>query len=137
MELGRRDHLRQLFHVGRLDVHNVEALILDVQIPEVNAQVVATDERLAITVDRDTVDMVRMSIGISPAGHGGDDGVVVSKARKPQVAGRVEVGLSQSPRSTSAAAQVRRSEIVGEIILRYDLQGLLEHLPQLDRLVVG
>lgn len=40
MELGGRDHLRQLLHVRRLDVHDVEALVRDLQVPQVDAQVV-------------------------------------------------------------------------------------------------
>ena len=33
MELGSCDHLGKLLHVGGLDVHDVEALVLDVQVP--------------------------------------------------------------------------------------------------------
>ena len=46
VELGRRNHLGQLLHVGRLDVDNVERLVANAQIPQVDAQVVRRDERL-------------------------------------------------------------------------------------------
>lgn len=44
------DDFCELFHVGRLDVDNVEALVLDVQVPEVDSQVIATDESLSVTI---------------------------------------------------------------------------------------
>ena len=63
VELGRRDHLapvskhisrsndrhlRQLLHVGGLDVENVEALVAHANIPHVDAQIVGRQERLTI-----------------------------------------------------------------------------------------
>ena len=33
MELSSRNHLCQLLHVSRFDVHDVEALVLDVEVP--------------------------------------------------------------------------------------------------------
>ena len=41
MELSGRDDLGQLFHVSRLDVDDVEALVLNVQVPEVYTQIIA------------------------------------------------------------------------------------------------
>jgi hypothetical protein len=40
MEFCSSDDLSQLFHVRRLDVDDVEALILDVEVPQVYSQVV-------------------------------------------------------------------------------------------------
>jgi hypothetical protein len=51
MEFRSSYDFSQLFHVCWFDVYNVEALILDVQIPKINSKVVAADESLAITVD--------------------------------------------------------------------------------------
>jgi hypothetical protein len=51
VEFRGRDNLCKLFHVRRLNVHDVEALVLDVQVPEVYAQVVTADEGLPIAVD--------------------------------------------------------------------------------------
>ena len=36
MKLGSGDHFGQFFHVCRLDIHNVEALVLDVEVPQVD-----------------------------------------------------------------------------------------------------
>ncbi|GMT31140.1 hypothetical protein PFISCL1PPCAC_22437, partial [Pristionchus fissidentatus] len=46
MELRRRNHLRQLFHVGRLDVHDVCRLVGDFEMPQVDSEVVCGEERL-------------------------------------------------------------------------------------------
>lgn len=51
VELGGRDDLGQLLHIGGLDINDIEALILYVQVPEVDAQIIAADVRLSITVD--------------------------------------------------------------------------------------
>ena len=40
MELGSCNHFCKLFHVGWLDVNNVKALVRDIQMPQVDAQVV-------------------------------------------------------------------------------------------------
>jgi len=50
MELGCRDDLSELFHVRRLDVDYVEALVLDIEVPEVDPQVVTADECFAIAI---------------------------------------------------------------------------------------
>jgi hypothetical protein len=82
VELGGGDDLGQLLHVGGLDVDDVEGLVLDVEIPEVDAQVVGADKGLAVAVDGDAVDVVGVGVGVGAAGHGGDDGVVVGHARE-------------------------------------------------------
>jgi hypothetical protein len=50
VELCRCDDLCELLHVRRLDVDDVEALILDVQVPQVYPKIIAGDERLAVAV---------------------------------------------------------------------------------------
>ena len=37
MKLGRGDDFGQLLHVRRLDVDNIKALVLDVQVPQIDA----------------------------------------------------------------------------------------------------
>lgn len=91
VELGSSDHFGQLLHIGRLDIHNVEALILNVQVPQVDAQIVAADEGLTVTVDGDAVDVVGMCVGVGAAGHGGDDGVVMGEAREFEIASVLEL----------------------------------------------
>ena len=51
VELSRRYDLCELFHVRRLDIHYVKALILDIEIPQVYRQVVRADECFAVAVD--------------------------------------------------------------------------------------
>ena len=43
--------LCQVFHVWRLDVHHIEALLGVVQVPQVDSQVITGDESLLITAD--------------------------------------------------------------------------------------
>ena len=52
MKLGRRDHLVQLLHVGRLYVDDVEALLGDLEVPQVDAQVVGRHESFLVAVQR-------------------------------------------------------------------------------------
>ncbi len=62
MKLCSRDYFCQLFHVGWFDVHDVETLVLDVEIPKVDSKIVAADESLSITIHRYAIDVVGMGI---------------------------------------------------------------------------
>lgn len=129
VELGRRDHFGQLLHVRRLDVDNVEALVLDVEVPQVDTQVIAADECLPVTVHRNAVDVVGVGIGIRPARHSGDHRVVVGQPGQLQVTGVAEMCGGRSARGSTSAGNVCRSQVVGEVVLGHDLERLLEHLP--------
>ncbi len=129
MELGRRNHLRQLLHVGRFDVNNIEALVLNLQIPQVDPEIIRADERLSIAVDRDAVDMVGVCVGIGLAWNGGDDGVVMSKSRHLQRRRRGEVDVGFLARWTTPAHRPAGRQIARQIVLRYHPQHLLVHLP--------
>lgn len=122
VELSRRDHLGQLFHVRRLDVDNVKALVLDVQIPQIDAQIIAADEGLPVTVHRDAVDVVGVGVGIRPPRHSGNHGIVVRQPRELQVAGIAELYVWHRARRPSSAGYVRGSQVVGEIVLGHDLE---------------
>ena len=41
VELGGGDDLRELLHVGGLDVHDVEGLVRDLHVPQVDAKIVS------------------------------------------------------------------------------------------------
>lgn len=79
MKLGGRDDFSELFHIRWLDVDDVETLILDVEVPQIDAEVVTTYERLPIAIDGYAVYVVGMSVCIISARNSGDDGVVVSQ----------------------------------------------------------
>lgn len=98
MEFGRSDDLRKLLHVHWLDVDNVwltpvsfpqtqwtdstrgltEALIADVQVPQVDSQVICRDVCLTIRVHGYRVDVISVSIGIDLSRDGRGDRVVGS-----------------------------------------------------------
>lgn len=80
VELGCCDHFCQLFHVGWFDVDDIEALILDVQVPQVYPQVVTANESLPITVHRDAVDVICVGIGVSSSRYCCYNGIMVGKA---------------------------------------------------------
>jgi hypothetical protein len=80
VELSRSDDFCQLFHVGRLDVDDIETLILNVEVPQIDPEIIATNESLAVAVDRYAVDMVGVCIGVCATGDSRNDGIVVRHA---------------------------------------------------------
>lgn len=95
-----------------------EALVADVQVPEVDAQVIRRDVGLPIRVDRDRVDMVGMGVGVYFAGNGGNNSVVMCELRQLQ-------------RSTCHWYMLS----VAMVVLRNDLDRLFKHFPELDSLI--
>lgn len=77
MELGSRYDFGELLHVGGFDINDVEALVLYVQIPQVNPEVIAAYECFTVTVHGYAIYVIRMGVRICLSGHGGHDGVVV------------------------------------------------------------
>lgn len=82
VELSRCNDLRQLLHVCRFDIHNVETLVLDVEVPQVDSEIVTADKGLAITVHGDAIYMVGVSIGVSPPRYSCNNCVVMCQARQ-------------------------------------------------------
>lgn len=62
VELGSRYHLRQLLHVGGFNVHYVEALVGDLEMPQVDAKVVRREVGLLVGVDRYRIDVVGVGV---------------------------------------------------------------------------
>ena len=56
-------HLCEFLHVRGLDVDDVEGLVGDLHVPEVDAEVVGREVRLAVRVDTDRVDVVGVRVG--------------------------------------------------------------------------
>lgn len=81
VELGCGNDLGKFLHVGRLDIHNVEALVLDVEVPQVDPEIVTADEGLAITVHGDAIDMIRVGVRIRSARDSGNNSIVVCQTR--------------------------------------------------------
>ena len=82
MKFGSGDNLCKFFHIGRLDVDDVEALILYIEVPKVYPEVITANECFSITVDGDAVDVISMCICICPAGHSSDNCIMVGHARE-------------------------------------------------------
>ena len=84
MELSSRDDLCQLFHVCRFDIDNIEALVLNVKVPQVDPKVVAADESLPIAVHRDAVDVICVCICICPPRDSCNDRIMMCHPWKLQ-----------------------------------------------------
>jgi len=136
MKLGGRDDLGQLLHVCGLDVDNVEALVLYVEMPQVDPKIVAADEGFTVAVHRDAVDVVRVGVGVRLSGNRRDDRVMVGQARQLQVGGFSEMDMRVSDGAAADDASTR-GQLMRQVVLRDDFEGLFVHLPQLDCLVVG
>lgn len=135
VELGGGDDLGELLHVRRLDIHDVEALVLNVQIPQVYAEIITADECLAVAVDRYAVDVVCVGVGVGLPGHSCHDGVMVGQTRQLQIT-RILDDARQSSWCAASPGDAARSGLGGEVVFCDHLQGLLEDFPQLDGLVV-
>lgn len=125
MELGGGDDFCQLFHIGRLDINNIEALILNVEVPQIDPEIVTAYERLAIAVDGYAVDVIGVGIGICSTRHGSNDGVVVSHAGQLQLRGVLELWRPWG----SATRYASRSDFIAQVVLCHDFQRLFEDLP--------
>lgn len=80
MKFGSGDDFGQLFHIGWLDVNDIETLILDVEVPQVYSQIVTADKGLPIAVDGYAVDVIGVGVCIVSARHSSNDGVMVSQS---------------------------------------------------------
>jgi hypothetical protein len=58
MEFSCCNDFSQFLHVNRLDVHNVEALIRDIQVPKVNSEIICRYVGFSIRIDGNGVDVV-------------------------------------------------------------------------------
>lgn len=106
VKFGRSDDFRKLLHVGWLDVDDVEALVLNVQVPQVYSEVVTANKCLTVTIDRNAVDVIGMGIRIGPARYSSNDGVVVRHSGELQLRGIFEFRSSWSaPSGRSSRSQ--------------------------------
>jgi len=61
-----------------------EALVADVQIPEVDSQIISRDVRFLVRVDRDGVNVVGMSVRVDLSRDGGDNVILLRHSRKTE-----------------------------------------------------
>lgn len=123
-----------------------KALISDLQIPEVDAQLIGANVRLLVAVHADGVDMKGVSVGELPPEAGLHHRVDGDVLRQPQralqlvggggrgAAGKVDV---QRVVRITAAANDAAAAAIGELQLLLHLPVLLRELPQFDGLVIG
>lgn len=112
MKFSSCDDLRKLLHVGRLDIDNVEALVLDVEVPKVDSQIIATDERLSIAIDRYAVDVVGMCVRIRLSRYCSNNCVVVCKPWELQVGGAAELCIRVPDGTASTSNPTSRCQLV-------------------------
>lgn len=113
VEFSSRDDLSQLLHVCWLDIHNIEALVLDVEVPQVDPQVVTAYECLSIAVYGYAVDVVGVRIGVYPPWHRSDNCVVVRHPRELEVCYSSEVRVGGPDwSSTIGSTNTSRSELL-------------------------
>lgn len=112
MKFRSCDDLCKLLHVRWLNVDNVEALILDVQVPQVYSQVVRRNESLPVAVHGYAVNVVGMRIGVHPPWHCCHNGIVVRHAGEFQIGHGSEVVVWISDGATAiGVARPRRRQL--------------------------
>lgn len=79
MELCSCNDFSELLHVSWLDIDDVEALILNVKVPQVDSKIIAAYERLAVRIYRYTVNMISMRISICLSWNCSYYGIVMRK----------------------------------------------------------
>lgn len=136
VEFGSRDDFGELFHVRGLDIHNVETLVLNVEVPQVDAEIITADKRLSIAVNGYAVDVVGMGVGVGLPGYSCHDGIMMGETRQLQITGTLDSTRQRSRRSTSAR-DAARGRLARQVVFCDDFQRFLEDLPQLDGLVVS
>jgi hypothetical protein len=111
VEFGRGDDLSEFFHISRLDIHDVEALILDVQIPQVHTEIVTADKGFTIAVNGDAIYMIGVCVGVCSPRDSGNHSVVVCQAGQFESRGVLE-GDARSTRHASASDRVCWCELI-------------------------
>lgn len=133
-----------------------KALVADTQVPQVNAEIISTDVRLAVRVDRQRVDVVGMCVCVDLARNRSNDRIVVHKAgesqkarlrrREPRREARAwsteleQAGVQRTIALVLAHRLARHEHrcgvlASGQAALSDRIQGLIKHFPELDGFV--
>ena len=111
MELRSCDDFSELFHVRRLDIDNVEALILDIEVPEVYPQVIRADVGFSIAVDGYAIDVIGVCVGVDSPRHSSNNRVVMCHTREFEIRDTSEVVIWETNgASTVGSTRSGRSE---------------------------
>lgn len=122
VKFGGCDDLGELLHISGLDINNVEALVLNVQVPKVYTQVVAANKCLAVAIDRNAVDVVCVGVGIRPTWHSGHDCVVMCQTRQLEVGCMAEVVLRDGSGGATSAGDICRGQVMREVVFGHHFQ---------------
>ena len=125
MEFGGCDDFGQFLHIRGFDIDDIEALILNVEIPKIDPEVITADEGFSITVNGDAVDVVGVGIGVGSARHRRNHCVMMCHARELQLLRVFELWWNGCASTTWSG----RSDFSSEIILCDDFKRFFKHLP--------
>ena len=101
-------------------IHDIKALVLDIQVPQVYPQVIRTNKSLPVRVNTDAVDVVGMRICIRPSRHSSHNRIMVRQSWELEVIRTVKVDIILRANCTTATCSCSRSKIVREIVLSND-----------------
>ena len=148
MELSSRDDFTEIFHVCGLDVHNVEALLRALQMPQIYSEVIRTDERFTVAVHAERIDVIRVRVRKHPAVSRGENALpsnygwnlqrphVLLVARRRSRQPRIRLGYVRKGPTTIHTPKA--NSIVSSIYVEsaHHLEMFFIHLPKFDCLVV-
>jgi len=93
VELSRGDDFGQFLHICRLYINDVEALVLDIEIPQIDPEIVTADEGFAIAIDRNAVDVISMGICEGSSRNSGYNRIMMGHPWELQLRGICEVNM--------------------------------------------
>jgi len=112
MELGSCYNFCELFHVCWLDINNVEALILNVQVPEIDSKIVTANESLSVTIDGYAINVISVRICVRLARYSGNDSIMVSQSWELEVGSGSEMYIGISHRTACTCDTPTRCELM-------------------------
>lgn len=127
---------RKLFHIGRLDIDDVETLVLNVEIPEIDPQIIAAYKRLPVTVDGYAIDVIGVSICVSSARYSSNNCVVMCETWKSEICCIAKMLRGAQGSRNASTGHAPWSEVVRKVVFRHHFQRLLENFPELDSFII-
>lgn len=78
-----------------------------------------------------------MGIRVCTTRNGGDDSIVVGETGQLEIRGISEMAWRERASRATTTCNVPWGNIMGEVVLSYNLERLLKDFPQLDGFVIG